>query len=149
VTTRSAIPRWRRLASILALALLPALGAGCGSARHSSAGGERAEVTEKDFHISAPTKLTAGEVAFTVRNDGPERHEFIVARVTGSAPPLRADGLTIDEEQLEKQEVGELEPGEPGAVRTLRLKLTPGRYIFFCNMAGHFLGGMHHEVVVE
>ena len=37
----------------------------------------------------------------------------------------------------------------PGAVRTLHLKLAPGRYIFFCNMAGHYLGGMHHEVVVQ
>jgi uncharacterized cupredoxin-like copper-binding protein len=34
-------------------------------------------------------------------------------------------------------------------VRTLRLKLTPGRYVFFCNMAGHYLGGMRHEVVVQ
>jgi uncharacterized cupredoxin-like copper-binding protein len=50
---------------------------------------------------------------------------------------------------VQKQEVGELEPGDPGAVRTLRLKLSPGRYVFFCNMAGHYLGGMRHEVVVQ
>jgi uncharacterized cupredoxin-like copper-binding protein len=108
------------------------------------------QVSERDFHISAPTVLHAGEVAFTVRNEGPERHEFIVAHVgSGGGLPLRADGLTIDEEAVQKQEVGELEPGDPGAVRTLRLKLSPGRYVFFCNMAGHYLGGMRHEVVVQ
>ncbi len=106
-------------------------------------------MSERDFHIAAPVTLHAGEVQFTVDNEGPERHEFIVAHVGGSALPLRADGLTIDEEALQKDEVGELEPGEPGAVRTLRLKLTPGRYVFFCNMAGHYLGGMRHEVVVQ
>jgi uncharacterized cupredoxin-like copper-binding protein len=106
-------------------------------------------VFEKDFRISAPTTVSAGEVTFTVHNEGPERHEFIVAHVSSAGLPLRADGLTIDEETLQKQEVGELEPGEPGAVRTLQLKLAPGRYVFVCNMAGHYLGGMHHEVVVQ
>ena len=28
-------------------------------------------------------------------------------------------------------------------VRGLRLRLAPGRYEVFCNMAGHFMGGMH------
>jgi uncharacterized cupredoxin-like copper-binding protein len=107
-------------------------------------------VAEKDFHISAPSTIRAGAVSFTVHNEGPERHEFIVARVGGtSSLALRPDGLTIDEEALQKQEVGELEPGEPGTVRTLHLTLAPGRYVFFCNMAGHYLGGMRHEVVVQ
>jgi uncharacterized cupredoxin-like copper-binding protein len=26
--------------------------------------------------------------------------------------------------------------------------LKPGRYILFCNMAGHFMAGMHTELVV-
>jgi uncharacterized cupredoxin-like copper-binding protein len=129
-------------------ALASALG-GCGSAQHAPARGAAVSVTEKDFHISAPSTLPAGEVAFTVHNEGPERHEFIVARLGTSALPLRADGLTVDEETLDKQEAGELEPGERGSVRTLRLKLAPGRYVFFCNMAGHYLGGMRHEVVVQ
>jgi uncharacterized cupredoxin-like copper-binding protein len=50
---------------------------------------------------------------------------------------------------LQNREVGELEPGAPGSVRTLRLHLAPGRYVFFCNMAGHFLGGMPADVVVQ
>jgi uncharacterized cupredoxin-like copper-binding protein len=135
--------------TISTLVLLASAAGGCGSARRAAAGGTPVSVSERDFHISAPSRLHAGEVAFTVRNEGPDRHEFIVASVAAASVPLRTDGLTVDEETLQKREVGELEPGEPGALRTLRLNLAPGRYVFFCNMAGHYLGGMHHEVVVE
>jgi uncharacterized cupredoxin-like copper-binding protein len=31
----------------------------------------------------------------------------------------------------------------------LRVRLTPGRYEFFCNMSGHYLGGMHTVIVVR
>jgi uncharacterized cupredoxin-like copper-binding protein len=30
-----------------------------------------------------------------------------------------------------------------GADETLALSLQPGRYVFFCNMEGHYMGGMH------
>jgi hypothetical protein len=142
-------PRSCRRRLIAFAPLLAVVCGGCGSAQHATSKGESVAVSEKDFHISAPTTLRAGEVTFTVHNHGPERHEFIVARAGASGLPLRSDALTIDEDSIHKQEVGELEPGEPGSVRTLHLTLSPGRYVFFCNMAGHFLGGMHHEVVVQ
>ena len=65
-----------------------------------------------------------------------------------SSLPRRADGITIDEDALEAANVGALEPGAPGSVRELRLHLSPGRYEMFCNMAGHYFGGMHTELVV-
>jgi uncharacterized cupredoxin-like copper-binding protein len=63
--------------------------------------------------------------------------------------PHRSDGLTINEAALKKRLVGELEPGAPGVTRNLSLKLAPGHYVFFCDMTGHFMGGMHAEVVVN
>ena len=39
--------------------------------------------------------------------------------------------------------VGELNEVAAGTVGTLPLTLAPGRYVFFCNMDGHYLGGMH------
>ena len=38
--------------------------------------------------------------------------------------------------------------GAPGSVRGLTLRLRPGRYEIFCNMAGHYMGGMHAVVLV-
>jgi uncharacterized cupredoxin-like copper-binding protein len=106
-------------------------------------------VTERDFHISAPAHLSAGDVTLTIHNHGPDVHELIVVRTNSAHLPLRTDGLTVDEEDLSDMTAGALEPGSPGSVRTLRLHLAPGRYEFFCNMAGHYLGGMHTSVVVR
>jgi uncharacterized cupredoxin-like copper-binding protein len=85
----------------------------------------------------------------SVHNRGPDDHELIVVRARDSALPLRADGVTVDEDALEPAKVGILEPGAPGSVRELRLRLAPGRYELFCNMAGHYLGGMYAELMVS
>jgi uncharacterized cupredoxin-like copper-binding protein len=105
-------------------------------------------VTERDFHISAPTTLKAGEVDLRIDNHGPDHHEFIIAPLHGASLPMRADGFTVDEEAIERSEPGSLEPAVAGAERELRVHLAPGRYVFFCNMAGHYLGGMHEIVTV-
>jgi len=106
-------------------------------------------VSERDFRIGAPKRLGAGTVDLAVRNAGPDAHELIAVRTDGGRLPLRSDGATIDEEALEDVEVGALEPGEPGAMRHLRIRLKPGRYELFCNMAGHYAGGMHRQLVVR
>jgi uncharacterized cupredoxin-like copper-binding protein len=106
-------------------------------------------VTERDFHIAAsPTHLASGAVELSVKNRGPESHELIVVRSDEAPLPLRADGVTINEEALKRATVGALAPGAPGSDRRLRLDLKPGRYELFCNMSGHFLGGMHAELIV-
>ena len=107
-------------------------------------------VTERDFRISAtPARVASGDVVLSVRNRGPEHHEFIVVRARDTELPLRADGVTVDEEALERVKVGGLEPAAPGRVRELRLHLAPGRYEMFCNMAGHYLGGMEADLEVS
>jgi uncharacterized cupredoxin-like copper-binding protein len=63
--------------------------------------------------------------------------------------PFRSDGITLSEEQLEKSIVGSLEPGAPNSVRELRVQLKPGHYVLFCNMFGHFMGGMRADLVVK
>jgi uncharacterized cupredoxin-like copper-binding protein len=106
-------------------------------------------VTERDFHISAPKEVSRGDLLLTVANKGPDDHELIVVRAPNARLPLRADGLTVDEESLRPVTEPSLEPGAAGAVRELRLHLPPGHYVFFCNMSGHFLAGMHSTLVVR
>jgi hypothetical protein len=122
--------------------------AGCGSGRPAAdAHATRIRVTERDFRISAPRHVRSGDLLLSVHNRGPDAHELIVVR-EGSRLPLRRDGLTVSEEKLEPATVGGLEPGQPGSRRTLRLHLAPGTYELFCNMSGHYLGGMHTKLVV-
>jgi hypothetical protein len=146
--TASSLRKYARVA--LAAGLVCGLLAGCGSAHSAGKSQSRVvPVTEQDFHIEAPSTLTAGTYTFRVHNEGVTDHEFIIAPATNGRLPLRRDGLTVAEEVVESAEPGLLEPGSPGAVRTLTVQLKPGRYIFFCNMEGHYMAGMHHEVVVN
>ena len=131
------------------LACAPTAGCGETHASASASASRTLAVTERDFHIEAPAALTAGTYTFDVANEGVTDHELIVAATPDGSLPLRPDGLTIDEESIEPHEAGLLEPGGPGARRTLTVNLSPGRYVFFCNMEGHYMAGMHAEVVVR
>jgi hypothetical protein len=141
----------RRILATLAatLALGPLAYTGCaGGGSQLSARGSVVRVTERDFRLSAPRRLPAGDVTLSVRNRGPVAHELIVVRKRGGPLPLRSDGLTIDEEGIESDELGALEPADPG-VRQMSFRLTPGTYEMFCNMAGHAMAGMHRRFVVN
>jgi hypothetical protein len=132
------------------LALLPAAafalyGCGSGSGADSSPV-SHARVGERDFRISAPATLPAGRVDLSVDNMGPDDHELIVVR-TSKALPRRPDGLIVNEDAVERQTVGVIEPGL--GPRHLQLDLHPGRYVMFCNMEGHYLGGMHRRFRVD
>ena len=134
------------------LCLVAALLSGCGVTGRAGAqpAGRVVRITERDFGITAPTQLSAGPARLSVSNLGPDAHELIVARVGGGAPlPLRRDGLTVDEERMEAATPWSLEPAAPGSQRELTVDLTRGRYVLFCNMSGHYLGGMHAELVVR
>ena len=144
---RSALQR----RAALALAILATLAASACAAKEpaSTEGGRRViDVNERDFRISAPRKVSPGDVVLSVKNRGPDDHELIVAKVGRSNLPFRRDGLTLDEDAAERSIVGALEPGEPGT-RRLRVRLTPGRYLLICNMFGHYLGGMDRELEVR
>jgi hypothetical protein len=134
------------VAVCLAAAIL--LLSGCAfDGSQKASGKQTVAVTERDFKISAPSRLPSGNVNFAVTNRGPSAHELIVVRSRSGQLPLRSDGLTVNEEKLEPEEVGGLEPGDPG-VRQLSFHLAPGNYELFCNMAGHYRGGMHRKLVV-
>jgi hypothetical protein len=136
-----------RLAAAALSVALPL--SGCAAGAHDAAVGSVVRLTERDFRISAPKEVAAGDVVLRVENRGPDAHELIVVRAGKGLLPLRGDGVTVNEEAVQGSEVGALEPGQPNSVRELQVHLTPGHYILFCNMSGHFLGGMHHELVVR
>jgi uncharacterized cupredoxin-like copper-binding protein len=136
-----------RLGRALPLAVLPlVLLAGC---TQRSPVGTPVHVTLKDFDITAaePT-VRAGHVVFEVHNDAPMTHEFVVVRTDLPADelPIGSDGLSVNEESLSG--VGELSDVPASDTRALSLDLAPGRYVFFCNLEGHYLGGMHEVLEV-
>jgi uncharacterized cupredoxin-like copper-binding protein len=143
-------PLYRRTA--LTLAVLASLaGTACGNkASTSKAPVKVVHITERDFKISSPERLPAGDVELAIKNEGPGDHELIVVREGKKHLPFRADDVALDEEAAEESKsiAGALEPAPPGTHR-LRVHLTPGRYVLFCNMSGHYLGGMDRDVEVQ
>jgi hypothetical protein len=139
----------RRVAAscLMAAAALASLGGCSSSTRPSSA--PVVEVEERDFRISMTHHLAPGDYVLSVRNYGPVSHELIVVKADHPDLPLRGDGFTVDEESMEHDKIGALEPGDVGGVRELPVHLTAGRYEVFCNMAGHYFGGMRTSLVVS
>jgi hypothetical protein len=116
---------------------------GCGSGSVSAGrASAQAGIRLRDFKITAPRTLPSGRVDLEADNAGPDDHELIVVRASGTLP-RRSDGLTVDEEALDPETVGALEPGIGD--RHLTIDLKPGRYEMFCNMQGHYLAGMHRS----
>jgi uncharacterized cupredoxin-like copper-binding protein len=132
-----------------ALAGAVAAVAGCGGSALLDHDASVVGISERDFAITAPKVVSAGDTVLRVKNHGPDDHELIVIRAGKDPLPLRNDGLTVDEEGLQHAEAGALEPGDPGSVRELEVHLRPGRYVLLCNMSGHFMGGMHAVLVVR
>jgi len=136
-----------RVVATIALAVaLTAVASALGSSGASAP--RTVDVKVRDYRIGAPRTLPAGDVVLDVRNEGPDDHELLVVRGEKRLP-LRADGITVDEDEIEPRTLVSLEPVAPGSTHTLRLHLAPGRYQLFCNMAGHYLGGMHTSIVVR
>lgn len=134
--------RWRPPLLVPWTLILAPLAAAACSGGHGGGTPTIVHVTERDFRIRVPTRIPAGEVRLVVHNRGPDMHELIVVRTSDQHLPLRSDAATVDEEGLEPRILGTLEPGPVGSTRELDLHLGPGSYEVFCNMAGHYLGGM-------
>jgi uncharacterized cupredoxin-like copper-binding protein len=131
------------------LITLAATLSGCGGTAAQRDSTRVVTVRERDFRISiSRSHIAAGEVVFRAKNIGPDAHELIVVRSDGGRLRLRPDGMTVDEEGLEKSIVGALEPGPAGKTRDLEVRLERGSYTLLCNMYGHYMGGMHSTLVV-
>ncbi len=108
-------------------------------------------VTLKDFTVDmGTTEVPAGHVAFNVDNRGPSTHEFLIVRTDlGSGGlPIGSDGLTVEEDSAQLELVKEDSELDIGVSRALVVDLPPGHYVLYCNLEGHYLGGMHASLVV-
>jgi len=114
--------------------------------------GTPVNVRLEDFKLRRDVPVVpAGTVVLHVLNEGPTTHEVSVIR-TDRAPdklPLRRDGLTINEDAPGMDFINEAEGLDIGDRRTLALHLPAGNYVLYCNMDGHYLGGMHASLTVR
>jgi uncharacterized cupredoxin-like copper-binding protein len=83
-----------------------------------------------------------GVILFKVKNiSTDEDHELLLAMADSpDALPMAADGARVEEDKLKGfKELGDVHPGK---TRTTTVPLKAGKYVLFCNEAGHFKAGM-------
>lgn len=94
-------------------------------------------------------KTSQGKVTFNVKNTSKfQEHEMLVAKVNNfhDAIPYDTKAARIIEDKI--QDLGEVSELKPGTTGSLTLNLTPGKYLLFCNVAGHFEMGMFTQLIV-
>jgi len=124
------------------------------SAAAAPGGGGGATLTIKmgDFFF-APSNATAqaGPTTIEAPNEGSVEHELVLFK-TNMDPaklPTEASG-EVDEEKLDEiaEEGGEVPDVEAGESKSGKFNLTPGKYVMFCNLPGHYAQGMYGTLTV-
>jgi uncharacterized cupredoxin-like copper-binding protein len=135
----------RFAAPLLALALLvisctqPAADAPAGSQ-------VVAEMADYKITVNVPS-VKAGTTKIGVRNLGTMEHSFEVLKTD-----LPQDKLPTDVASAKAKEdgkVGEIKSIPAGKSAAVTLDLTPGKYVFICNVASHYQLGMHTGFTVD
>jgi uncharacterized cupredoxin-like copper-binding protein len=117
------------------------------SASSPLADGQQVAASEKEFSITFASAPAAGPTTFNVRNDGTTDHEFVIVRTDLAEDQLPQANGEVVEDQLES--LGEVEDVAPGTTKSFTVDLTPGHYVVFCNIPGHYPAGMHEDLTVQ
>ena len=143
--------------SILAALIAGALAVGAMTSAAAARGTPTLKVRLIEFQVQPRLEyIAAGKTKLVVKNSGTEEHEFVIVRGDDPAAlPTVADG-SVDEDQIAKADaIGELEEIKKGKTKSKVFKLSPDKYIFFCNVVetekdgtvvSHFAEGMHTVV---
>ena len=135
----------RVLSALMALALLIV---GCAQGPESAPSDSQvvAELADNKITVNVPS-VKAGKIKIGVRNVGTMEHSIEVLK-TDLAP----DKLPIDAAAAKAKEdgkVGEIKSVPTGKSAALTLDLIPGKYVFICNIAGHYQLGMRTGFTVD
>jgi hypothetical protein len=161
---RSIMARSHKVAAAVGLMLLMAACSPSASPTGSepeesgAAGGSTVEVTLQEWAVvPAQDSAPAGEITFSVTNEGPDDvHEFVIIR-TDLDPgdlPTDADGA-VDESGEGMEVIDEIEDIPVGDTVDLTVDLEAGNYVLICNIfsadenEAHYGEGMRTAFLVE
>jgi uncharacterized cupredoxin-like copper-binding protein len=124
-----------------------AVGSAAATAAKPAASAKRATVVSMTEFKFKPKKLSAkaGRFRVTVKNTGKFQHEFVLIRTKRAANALPTKG----KEASEKGAIGEIPEQKPGKRASHTFKVKTGRYVFICNVPGHYKAGMRGTLKVR
>jgi uncharacterized cupredoxin-like copper-binding protein len=116
-------------------------GNAAGAATPAPAGVHTVQVKLREMWVRPQyTSVQAGKVTFVARNTGQVKHELMIERA-----PLKMDGPGRPNEEAAQGMIEDMDPGRSGR---MTLNLTPGDYVLFCNVPGHYAAGQHISFTV-
>lgn len=154
------LPRWITVrSSLLAVALVGAIGIvgwhnhahSHGTLRVTGADGITREVGEWRLGSSEGGELPAvkaGELRFELDNADSVAHDFVLVKTDREGNALPTAGGAVDLASV-GDIIGEIAAFEPGESAASTYNLEPGEYVLFCNIQGHYSGGMYYSLTVE
>jgi uncharacterized cupredoxin-like copper-binding protein len=106
-------------------------------------------ITLSEWKVTVASTMKAGTATFAIANAGTIQHELLVFKsdLAPSAYPVDKSGDIIED----GAGVTLLSDGEnidAGGSQARTVDLTPGTYLFVCNIPGHFKAGMFQVVTV-
>jgi uncharacterized cupredoxin-like copper-binding protein len=130
------------------LALLAILVASCGGAPEAAPTDSQvvAEMTDYKITVNVPS-AKAGKIKIGVRNLAAMEHSFEVIKTDLPQDKLPVDGASA--KAKEDGKVGEIKSLPAGKSGAVTLDLQSGKYVFICNIAGHYQLGMHTGFTVD
>jgi uncharacterized cupredoxin-like copper-binding protein len=148
------------LIGAVSVAIVGVLLAGCGGsdettesqAAGGASGGKSLEIKMGDYYFDPKDGTAeAGQTTIEAPNEGDVEHELVVFKSNKNPAdlPTEANG-GVDEEKLDKEaeEAGEIADVEAGDTKSEEFNLTPGKYVIFCNLPGHYAQGMYGTLTV-
>lgn len=114
----------------------------------ASPGGAPA-ITLTEWKVTMSSTLRAGAFDFAITNSGTTPHELLIfaSDLDPAAYPTQSSG-GIDEEGPGVALVSDGENIDPGGSQQRKITLKPGKYLFVCNIPGHFQQGMYTVVTL-
>ena len=108
------------------------------------------KVQLREFKVQlASTSLTPGHRTLEIDNVGKAQHELLVFRSDLDPSRYPLDNGDINEEGPGISLISDGENIDPGKHQARVVDLTaPGKYLFVCNIPGHFKAGMFVSVTV-
>jgi uncharacterized cupredoxin-like copper-binding protein len=108
-----------------------------------------ATIALSEWKVDIASTIAKGSATFTISNAGTIPHELLVFKsdLEASAYPVDAAG-DIVEDGAGVTLVSDGENIDPAGTQERTVDLVPGKYLFVCNIAGHFKAGMFTVVTV-
>lgn len=131
-----------------ALMLLAILIVSCAQPAAEAPAGSQVVAEMADYKITVNVaSVKAGSIKIGVRNLGTMEHSFEVIKTDLAPDKLPTDAASA--KAKEDGKVGGIASIPAGKSASVTIDLTPGKYVFICNVAGHYQLGMHTGFTVD